>query len=162
MQTKPLGYRAGTHFGGIPLNATAIFFPVMALMAWTVLALMTVAYRRFKAAFAGKVKVRDFKYGESSSVPEWVTVPNRVFKNLLEVPVLFYVLCIVAYVTQHVTETMILLAWIYVGLRFVHSLIYLTYNHVMHRFAAFATSNVVLVVMWAMMLWAINQTSKPL
>lgn len=39
------------------------------------------------------------------------------------------------------------LAWAYVALRFVHSGIYITYNHVGHRALVFGTSNVLVSVM---------------
>jgi len=42
----------------------------------------------------------------------------------------------------------IALAWAYVALRVVHSLIHITYNHVLHRFLAFASSNFVLLALW--------------
>ena len=129
-----------------------MFWPVMALIGWTVAVLLLVPYQGFKAAFSGEVSMTDFKCGESSNVPLPASIPNRTFMNLLEVPVLFYVVCIVAFVTQNVNAEIIVLAWVYFGFRVVHSLIYLTYNHVLHRFLVFATSNVVLVVMWLRLL----------
>ena len=67
--------------------------------------------------------------------------------NLVEVPTLFYVLCLILYVTGTVTPACVALAWLYFALRIAHSLIYLTYNHVVHRFAVFATSNLVVLAM---------------
>ncbi len=130
------------------LSSTGIFWPLMALVGWTFAVLLLIPYQRLKAAFAGKVVAADFRHGESPSVPAAVSVPNRVFMNLLEVPVLFYALCLVAYVSQNVSAELVALAWTYFGLRVAHSLIYLTYNRVFHRFLAFAASNVVLVVLW--------------
>jgi len=127
----------------------------MALVGWTLAVLLLVPYRRFKAASAGQVTAGDFQYGESSNVPLAVSIPNRTFMNLLEVPVLFYVVCIVSYVTHNVTSGIIVLSWIYFGLRVAHSLVYLTYNHVAHRFLSFAASNIVLLIMWAGLLLAL-------
>ncbi len=129
------------------MNPVSLFVPVLVLMLWTLLVLLRVAICRFRAAFAGRVRPRDFKVGESAGVPPDVAIPNRVFMNLLEVPVLFYVLAMIAFITGHVDTATWSLAWAFVVLRVVHSLIYLTYNHVMHRFAAFAASNVVVLVM---------------
>lgn len=134
------------------MNPTGIFIPVMALMGWTLLVLLLIPYKRFTSAFAGRVTASDFKYGESSKVPPDVSVPNRVFMNLLEMPVLFYILCIVFHLTQNVTSGIVTLAWAYFGLRVLHSIVYLSYNHIIHRFLAFATSNVILAVMWLMLL----------
>jgi len=68
--------------------------------------------------------------------------------NLLELPVLFYVVCLTLYVTGGAGERAIALAWGYVGLPVVHSLIHLTYNNVLHRLAAFATGIVLLLTLW--------------
>ena len=128
-----------------------IFLPVAALALWTLLVLGLVPIARFRAAAAGRVSAHDFKTGESAQVPPDVSVPNRAFMNLLEVPVLFYMACIVAFLTHHVEGRLITLAWIYVVLRVAHSLVYLVYNNVLHRLAVFAISNFVVVAIWLML-----------
>lgn len=122
--------------------------PVFGLAAWTfaVLALLPIA--RFRAGFAGAVTADDFKYGESDRVPGPVSIPNRAYMNLLEMPVLFYVCCLAFQMLGNANTTALALAWAYVGLRIVHSLIHLTYNNVMHRLTAFAASNFVLLALW--------------
>ena len=67
--------------------------------------------------------------------------------NLVEVPVIFYALIGFNLTIGHVDTTVLSLAWVYVGLRLAHSLIYLTYNHVVHRFAVFAASNLLVLAM---------------
>jgi hypothetical protein len=133
------------------MEAQDIFLPVATLALWTVLVLGLVPIARFRAAAAGRVTIDDFKTGESLQVPPDVSVPNRVFMNLLEVPVLFYLACIVAFLTNHVESRLITLAWVYVGLRLAHSLIYLFYNNVMHRLSVFAVSNFVVIAIWLML-----------
>jgi hypothetical protein len=81
-------------------------------------------------------------------VPYDVALPNRNLINLLEVPLLFYVVCLALYVTHHVQPGCLRLAWAYVALRIVHSLIHLTSNNVRQRLAFFAVSNFVLVALW--------------
>ena len=70
--------------------------------------------------------------------------------NLLELPVLFYVVCLVFYVGAQPTPAAVWLAWAYVGLRALHSAVHLTYNHVLHRLYVFAASNAVLVALWVL------------
>ncbi|HEY5558251.1 MAG TPA: MAPEG family protein [Steroidobacteraceae bacterium] len=70
------------------------------------------------------------------------------FRNLFEVPVLFYVLCIAIAVTGGSTPGFVAGAWTYVGLRAVHSLIHVTYNRVMHRFLVYVASTVLVFGMW--------------
>ncbi len=70
-------------------------------------------------------------------------------KNLFELPVLFYVAVLLALVLMIQDQLLVQLAWGYVALRYVHSLVHCTYNRVMHRFIAYAASCLVLVFMWA-------------
>jgi hypothetical protein len=129
------------------MKQTAIFWPLLALVAWTLLVLVQIPIRRFHAYFTGRVAAADFKYGESNKVPIDVALPNRIFMNLVEVSVLFYALSIIFFVTQSVDQMVVNLAWLYFSLRIIHTLIYLTYNHVIHRFAIFAASNFVIVAL---------------
>ena len=68
--------------------------------------------------------------------------------------------CLILFVTAGATNLAVAIAWLYVGLRIVHSLIHLTYNHMMHRFAAFAISSTVLALLWV--LAALHLAANPL
>jgi hypothetical protein len=114
---------------------TAILYPVAALAALTFAVLLLIPYVRFKAAFQGRVTAKDFRFGESANVPPEVALPNRNLINLLELPVLFYVACVIFYVTSSVDGLALTLAWSYVALRAAHSLVHLSYNNVFHRLA---------------------------
>jgi hypothetical protein len=72
-------------------------------------------------------------------------------------PMLFYIICVVLYVTGGASRLAVATAWAYVALRVVHSLIHLTYNHVLHRLAAFTLSNAALVSLWV--IGAVHVTS---
>ena len=74
------------------------------------------------------------------------------FRNLFEVPVLFYVFCIVIAVTGGSTPGLMPAAWIFVGLRALHSLIHVSYNRVVHRFLVYAASTLLLLGMWIVFL----------
>ena len=130
------------------MNTTAILLPMAALVFWTFAVLLVLGRRRFGAARRRMVTAADFACGESENVPESVRIPNRNLCNLLEMPVLFYLACLVLLVTGKAAPWAVGLAWAYVAARVGHSLIHLTYNHVMHRFRAFALSNLVLVALW--------------
>jgi hypothetical protein len=125
-----------------------MFRPVGVLAVWTLLVYMLVGISRIRAVRGRRVSPKAFLYGESPEVPPDVSLPNRNLMNLLEAPVLFYVVCICLYATRHVNRGVVTLAWIYVGLRIAHSLIHLTTNRVPHRLLAFAASNFVLVALW--------------
>lgn len=130
------------------MHPVDILYPVFALVAWTFSVLIQIPIRRFRAAYLRQVTVEDFRLGESANVPAVTSLPNRNYMNLLELPTLFYVLCLSMFVTDRADSTACALAWMYVGLRVVHSLIHLTYNHVIHRLVVFALSNFLLAGSW--------------
>jgi hypothetical protein len=70
------------------------------------------------------------------------------FRNLFEVPVLFYAVCGFIAITRLTTLLLLACAWGYVVLRAVHMYIHLTHNKVVRRFQAFVASTIVLYVMW--------------
>jgi len=128
----------------------AILYPLFALAAWTLIVLVLIPIARVRSVRQREIGPDDFKYGESAKVPGHVSVSNRNYMNLLELPMLFYVVGILLYVTGGASYVTIALAWAYVVLRVVHSLIHLTYNKVLHRLTAFTLSNAVLVVLWVL------------
>ena len=71
-------------------------------------------------------------------------------RNLFEIPVLFFAICLALYPTGFVTQMQVSLAWGFVMLRAVHSVVHTTYNRVMHRFLAYAVSTLFVFAMWAL------------
>lgn len=130
------------------MRSVEILYPMFGLVALTFSVLIQIPIRRFRAAYLGRVTVEDFRLGESPNVPAETSLPNRNYMNLLELPVLFYVMCLSMYVTQHGDSSACTLAWMYVALRVLHSIIHLTYNNVIHRLVVFATSNFLLAGIW--------------
>jgi len=129
------------------MKNTSIFLPALLLMFWTLTVLLVVPIRRVKAVTQKRLTPQDFSHGESPQVPADVALPNRIFMNLVEVPVLFYALVFMTHLTGLVNGLTLGLAWAYVVLRLVHSGIYFTYNHVGHRALVFGTSNMLVSVM---------------
>ena len=70
------------------------------------------------------------------------------FRNLFEVPVLFYALCGFIAITRMTTLFLLACAWGYVVLRAAHAYIHLSHNKVVRRFQTFVASTIVLYVMW--------------
>ena len=84
---------------------------------------------------------------EAASVLKDVSAADN-FRNLFEMPVLFYVLCVSLYSTGMVSSLQLAIAWLYFLLRALHSLIHITYNKVMHRFIVYLLSCLCLWMMW--------------
>lgn len=137
------------------MKQTLIFLPMAVLAIWTLTVLGLVPIARVRAGRNGRIVADDFRYGESPNVPHDVRLPNRLFMNLLEVPTLFYFASVVCFVTQQVDTVALWLAWSFVSIRLLHSLIYLTYNKVAHRAIVFGLGNFVVVAMWTRLLIAL-------
>ena len=75
------------------------------------------------------------------------------YRNLFEMPVLFYLLCALLVALNKADSLYAAGAWAYVLLRCVHSYIHTGYNKVMHRFAAFLASSAVLAFLWVRLAW---------
>ncbi|MDP1739013.1 MAG: MAPEG family protein [Caulobacter sp.] len=130
------------------MTQESIFLPMLGMALLTFVVLGLIPQRRFKAVADRQVTPDDFALGESPRVPGHVSLANRNYMNLLELPMLFYAVCVALFVTGMVDGLALGLAWTYLALRVVHSLIHVTYNRVLHRLALFGVSNFVLMGLW--------------
>jgi hypothetical protein len=76
------------------MQSEMIFQPMGALALLALIVLPLIPFQRFRAGFKGDVRFDDFCMGESASVPDRVRLPNTNLVNLLELPLLFYVVCL--------------------------------------------------------------------
>jgi hypothetical protein len=83
--------------------------------------------------------------------PAAVSNPSDNLKNLFELPVLFYALALLLFVTNGVDAAHLAAAWLFVILRIAHSLVHCTFNRVMVRFSCYFVSSLAL---WFMLLRA--------
>ena len=63
-------------------------------------------------------------------------------------PILFYIACLIAYMSHTVNSAGVLLAWAYVLSRVVHTYIHLTHNKLRMRRNAFLVSYMILIGLW--------------
>ena len=70
------------------------------------------------------------------------------FQNQFELPVLFYVLTILAIITKHADLLFVVLAWIFVLSRLAHAYIHVTSNDLKLRGPFFGVGALVLAIMW--------------
>ena len=82
------------------------------------------------------------------------------FRNLFEMPVLFYAGVLVAYAAQLASPAYLVVSWAYVAARAVHSAIHCTTNRVMHRFPVFLASFWLLGALWALIAWDLLVAGK--
>ena len=80
--------------------------------------------------------------------PDKVAQIGRAFQNQFELPLLFYVLAVLAIITKKDDLLFVVMEWIFVALRLAHAYIHCTSNHLLWRFQAFVAGAIVLTVMW--------------
>jgi len=80
-------------------------------------------------------------------LPDSAAASNNL-KNLFEMPILFYLAAMLAMLLLIQDSLLVLLAWGFVGMRVIHSLIQCTYNRVIHRFYAYFVSCLFLLLIW--------------
>jgi len=128
--------------------AAALIQPVIALVVLTaIVGLMMVVYRN-AAVIRGTASARYFRTFTADQPAEWVERPTRTYMNLLELPVLFYVVCLLMLTTGRFDPVQVSLAWLFVITRYAHAFIYIGFNDVPLRFTAFLTGVVTLAVIW--------------
>lgn len=141
------------------MNQNLIFFPCLGLMILTALVLVRMFLMRVSAVKNGSVDIRFFKtYDLQTNAPILMTQASRNFTNLFEVPTLFYMVCAFALITKNVDGVMYGAAWLYVGLRCVHSFVHLTSNKIIVRMSFYSTSWGVLLLMGLLLGYRIFQT----
>jgi hypothetical protein len=102
------------------------------------------------------LRARDFRSGlreEDIALrqPNWSKPALQVqysLGNQFELPVLFYVLTILAYVTHHAGTLFVVLAWVFVIFRLFQAYVHVTSNKVRLRGIFFIVSALALVIMW--------------
>jgi hypothetical protein len=133
-------------------SSTLILYPLFAMMLLVAIVVTLLWSLRSDAIRSKQVSIKYYRAYCGDSEPEYNKVVSRHYSNLFEMPVLFYTVVILAYVTQHVTVWMVSFAWAYVLCRYLHSYVHLTSNNVIVRFAVFLFSGIVLLVMWILLL----------
>jgi hypothetical protein len=129
-------------------NPGVLIMPMVALAGLTALvAVLMVVYRNL-AFIRGLASERYFQAYASDTPAEWIERPARTYMNLLELPVLFYVACLGMLITGNLDNVQVILAWIFVTIRYVHAFIHIGFNYVSIRFAAYFAGFITLVTIW--------------
>lgn len=129
------------------MSLQAILLPLFVEVILTFVLLFWSAPLRTGALRSGVVRPEDIALRE----PNWPTQATKVansYANQFELPVLFYVLTILAYMTHKAGIVFVLLAWIFVIFRLLHAFVHVTSNKVNVRGPLFGISALVLAVMW--------------
>jgi len=130
-------------------TSTEFLTPVLALVAWTLVMWIWMYATRIPAMKAAGIDPQEAAYPGTWAHrlrPGVRSVADN-YNHLHEQPTLFYALMFFAVVTGGADATALTLAWAYVLLRVLHSLIQATFNRVMVRFGVFALGSLVLMAL---------------
>lgn len=122
--------------------------PVIALISWTLIVWIWMYVLRIPAMNAAQIDPDDAKHpGSLNGLPSNVRAVADNYNHLHEQPTIFYALAFYTQLAGAADVLNVQLAWAYVGLRVVHSLVQNTANKVMIRFTVFSLSSLVLIAM---------------
>jgi hypothetical protein len=130
------------------MTVQAILLPLFAQVILTFGLLFWMAPLRTRDFASGAVRPEDIALREPKWSKRTMQVANA-FSNQFELPVLFYVLTILAYVTHLAGLVFVVLAWIFVLCRYLQAYVHVTSNIVRLRGSFFIVSAIVLAIMWA-------------
>jgi hypothetical protein len=127
-----------------------ILAPLVALVLWSLVMLTWLYATRIPA-----VRQQGIAFDPRRQLPEefHAQLPPQVrwkadnFNNLMEQPTLFYAVTLALALLGGGETLDVILAWLYVVLRVVHSLVQALVNVIMIRFAIFITASLVLLAL---------------
>lgn len=125
-----------------------ILLPVFLQILLTFVLMVWMAVSRTGALKRKELHIRDMALGQQAW-PARVTQISNAFHNQLQLPVLFYVLVAFVLITNSVTVTLVVLAWLFVATRLVHAYIHTGSNYVPWRAYVFFVNGTILMIMWA-------------
>ena len=80
--------------------------------------------------------------------PRHIMQVSNSYSSQFEVPVLFYVLTVLAIITKHADLLFVVLSWVFVLSRLAHAYIHVTSNNLRLRGPFFGIGAIVLAIMW--------------
>lgn len=136
------------------MERQAILYPLFTMVLLT----LTVVYAQFfinlHALRQKDVRLSFFKlFKGEEEAPHYMDAARMHYRNMFEIPILFYVLVLFLYFSNNVTSVDVILAWLFVGGRIIHSLVRtFHYDDVPFRFKGFAFSVIILTLHWILVM----------
>lgn len=127
-------------------TATPMLAPVIALVVWTAVMWAWMYATRIPAILKARMVLDPMapRGEQMASLPPQVRWKADNYNHLFEQPTLFYAVAISLAVLGDHSASSLVLAWGYVALRVVHSLVQVLWNRIQVRFAIFSVSSLVL------------------
>jgi hypothetical protein len=143
------------------MSTQAILLPLFVEIILTFLLWVGMAALRTRDFGSGALRPEEIALRE----PNWSKRTLQfgfAFSNQFEIPVLFYVLTILAYVTHLAGVILVVLAWIFVIFRLLHAYVHVTSNIVRLRGILYAVAVVALAVNWTIYIVEVLTLPRPI
>ena len=128
-----------------------ILAPIVALIAWSLVMWLWLYATRIPAMNAARIDTLNLVGGSGAdlkaAIPPKAQWPADNYNHLMEQPTLFYAVALVLALVGGGGGINLALAWGYVGLRVLHSIVQATVNRVIVRFAIFMLASLCLVAL---------------
>ena len=131
------------------MQQISILLPVLTLAFWTFIIFAIMAPARFYFLRMKHPQTAAHTKNLKGLLPPWTERVADNYNHLFEQPVVFYAISLSTAVINNIDPFMIQLAWVYVALRVLHSIVQITFNFVPLRFTLFVTSWLILGYMIA-------------
>jgi len=110
---------------------------------WTLL-----GFVRISGGLKGTIPSEYFRVGQGPRPADRIVDIHHHFSNQFEIPILFYLGCVVVLVTDSVDPVAIALAWAFVALRLLHTAVILVRNDPRLRVTPYVLSSLVVWAIW--------------
>ena len=129
------------------MEQNLILLPIGLMILLTFIVALHLRYFAARGAIDEEIRLGYFKDNQVDT-PDYLLTVRHHYKNMFEVPILFYIICILIYVTNNIDIIELILAWIFVGIKYIHSAIRMTTNYVPYRAKAFSVGFFVIIVQY--------------
>jgi len=129
------------------MSNAAIMAPVFAQIALTFAILAGVGSSRYAAVKTREVRVSDIALSSDGWSVKVKKISNN-YNNQMQLPVLFYIAVAFCILLGKVDIVAVVLAWVFVASRYIHTFIHIGSNRVTRRFLVFLFGGIVLLTLW--------------
>lgn len=131
----------------MPLTAKLLVLAIAAQVLLTFVILWLMGRERVPRVMSGEIPMQDIAV-DRSAYPLRARLLSNNFDNQFQLPVLFYVAALLALWAGGIGWLDVVLAWLFVALRYVHAAIHTTTNSLLPRFSAYTAGMAVLGAFW--------------
>jgi hypothetical protein len=133
-----------------------LLLPLLAQVALTFIVMVNMYRKRvsemkIKRIHPQRIKTR---YKSKALLTDSASAADN-YSNLFELPALFYLAILLTLTLMVQDSILVVLAWLFVVSRYLHSFIHVSYNNVMHRFSVFIFGSFVILAYWVRLGWII-------